>query len=159
MTVNDDELDSHMAESDRHVDKGMVIVTVTQADVTTTVSTGTNLLRQEWEGEDLCTLHNKLQRTSVLAGAVHGSHSGTELTAGALLHSIVEQAGQVVLMVALEHVCIQAVEDTHGLCVGGNQGGRSDKIGRGTRRMVEIWTRREGTMKKGREGRGGERMI
>lgn len=30
MTVNDDKLDSHMAESDRHVDKRMVIVTVTR---------------------------------------------------------------------------------------------------------------------------------
>lgn len=28
MTVNDDELDNHMADSDRHVDKRMVILTV-----------------------------------------------------------------------------------------------------------------------------------
>ena len=55
-------------------------------------------------------------------------------------------------MVALEHVCIQAVVDTHGLCVRGNRGGRSDELGRGTRRMVEICIRREGTMKEGGEG-------
>lgn len=49
MAVNDDELDSHMAESDRHIDKRIVIMTVTRADVT--VSTGTNLPRQEVEGK------------------------------------------------------------------------------------------------------------
>lgn len=64
MTVNDDELDNHMADSDRHVDKRMVILTVARdSDTSWCVNYSQyrhKLAKAGRGGEDLCTLLNKL---------------------------------------------------------------------------------------------------
>ena len=62
-------------------------------------------------------------------------------------------------MVALEHVCIQAVIDTHGLCVRGNRGGRSGELeGRHKEDGGDTHQKRRNNGR-GRGGRGGERLI
>ena len=54
--------------------------------------------------------------TGVLAGAVHGSHPGTLLTGGGLLHGEVEDVDQSKLLVVPQHVSIDVIIDAHALC-------------------------------------------
>ena len=54
--------------------------------------------------------------TCVLAGAVHGSHPCTQLTTGALLHSIEDEISQRHLMEALQRVSIHFIIQQHLVC-------------------------------------------
>lgn len=54
--------------------------------------------------------------TSILARIVHGRHPGTLLTRGGLLQRIVDDVGQSVFLIILQHVSINVIIDTHTLC-------------------------------------------
>lgn len=56
--------------------------------------------------------------TGVLAGAVHGRHPGALLAGGAFPQGQVDDVDQGELLVVPQHVGIDVVIDTHGLCRG-----------------------------------------
>lgn len=56
--------------------------------------------------------------TGVLAGAVHGRHPGALLTSGALPQGQVDDVDHGKLLVVPQHISINVIIDTHGLCCG-----------------------------------------